>query len=244
MKIIIPMAGKGSRFADCGYDHPKPFIMVNGKPMILRVIENLNIKGAKFILIGQNNHLKNYKKIIKNIENNYSATFLPIDSQTDGAAMTILFARQLMKLNEEVVIANSDQIIDNCFEDFIKDARKRCLDGAILSFLDKEKNSKWSFVKLNSNKMVTEVKEKKAISNIATVGIYYFKKVELMIDGIIQMIIENDRVNNEFYVCPVYNYLIRNKKSVGIFNIKQNQMNSLGTPQDLDNYLSKISKKT
>ena len=84
------------------------------------------------------------------------------------------------------------------------------------------------------------MQEKKAISEFATVGIYYFKRSDELVDGIIQMIIENDRVNNEFYTCPVYNYLIRQGKKVGIFNIDQSQMHGIGTPEDLNTYLKLI----
>ena len=42
--IVVPMAGRGSRFTENGYTDSKPFIDVNGKPMIQRVIENLNIE--------------------------------------------------------------------------------------------------------------------------------------------------------------------------------------------------------
>jgi dTDP-glucose pyrophosphorylase len=138
------------------------------------------------------------------------------------------------------VIANSDQIVDDCFGRYLEDAQNRSLDGSILTFIDSEKNPKWSFAKIDSAGFVTEVKEKKAISEYATVGIYYFRRADQMIDGIIQMIIENDRTNNEFYICPVYNYLIRNHKRVGIFNISQQAMHGIGTPEDLNAYLPLI----
>jgi NDP-sugar pyrophosphorylase family protein len=237
MNIVIPMAGLGSRFASAGYALPKPFIDVAGKPMIVRVMENLRQPGAKFTLLARQEHIDNNRDLITRIQSEFNAIFVPIDKLTEGTACTVLFARSHLLPDEEVVIANSDQIVDDCFGQYLEDAKKRALDGSILTFVDSEKNPKWSFAKIDDAGFVTEVREKKAISEYATVGIYYFRRADQMIDGIIQMIIENDRTNNEFYICPVYNYLIRSRKKVGIFNISQNAMHGIGTPEDLNAYL-------
>lgn len=234
------MAGLGSRFVSAGYELQKPFIDIIGKPMIVRVIENLWQPGLKFVLLARAEHIRDHQNLIHEIENRYQAIFVPIEKHTEGTACTVLYARALLPSDEPVVIANSDQIIDNCFADFLQDAKARQLDGSILTFKDGERNPKWSFVKIDAIGMVTEVQEKKAISEFATVGIYYFKRADQLIDGIIQMIIENDRVNNEFYTCPVYNYLIRKGKKIGVFNINKKQMHGIGTPEDLVTYLGQI----
>lgn len=242
MNIVIPMAGLGSRFSKAGYTLPKPFIDVDGKPMIVRVMENLSQPGAKFVLLARKEHIESNQDLIKEIQKSFNAIFVPIKKLTEGTACTILFARDLLSANEPVAIANSDQIIDDCFTAYLQDAKNRGLDGSILTFEDAERNPKWSFAKIDSEKMVVEVQEKKAISEFATVGIYYFNRADEMIDGIIQMIIENDRVNNEFYTCPIYNYLIRKGKKIGIYNIEQSKMHGIGTPEDLNAYLQLIGK--
>lgn len=231
------MAGLGSRFASAGYKAPKPLIDVAGKPMIVRVMENLYQPEAKFILLARKEHIESNLELVTQIQSQFHAVFIPIDKLTEGTACTVLFARSYLAPGEEVVIANSDQIIDDCFTQFLSDAKSRSLDGSILTFIDVELNPKWSFAKIDSTGLVTEVQEKKAISEFATVGVYYFKRADELVDGIIQMIIENDRVNNEFYTCPVYNYLIRQGKKVGIFNINQSQMHGIGTPDDLNAFL-------
>jgi len=237
MNIVIPMAGMGSRFAQVGYEKPKPFIDVKGKPMIVRVLENLKVNNAKYFLIARKEHLDREPKIVHEIEKNYNATFIPIEKLTEGTACTVLYARQFINNNDPLLIANSDQIVDIDINDYIKDSITRGLDGSILSFVDKEMNPKWSFAKIDKNNLVTEVREKVAISDIATVGIYCFTKGSEFVDGVIEMIIENDRVNNEFYTCPVYNYLVRRNKKIGIYNINFTQMHGIGTPEDLDNYI-------
>ena len=234
---MIPMAGMGSRFASAGYALPKPFIDVSGKPMIVRVMENLEQQNTKFILLARKEHIEKNQERIRDIESQFNVSFVPIDMLTEGTACTVLFSRSLLPLDEPVVIANSDQIVDDCFTQFIQDAKERHLDGSILTFTDTELNPKWSFAKINNEGLVTEVREKKAISEFATVGIYYFRRADELIDSIVQMIIENDRTNNEFYICPAYNYLIRSGKKVGIFNIDQSQMHGIGTPEDLKIYL-------
>jgi dTDP-glucose pyrophosphorylase len=112
------------------------------------------------------------------------------------------------KTNFPLIIANADQVVDFSVCDFIKDAYDRDLDGSILTFIDIHRNPKWSFAKIDSNNLVIEVKEKVAISDFATVGIYYFKSGLEYIDSAIEMILNQDRVNGEFYTCPIYNYLI------------------------------------
>ncbi|EID3794136.1 glycosyltransferase family 2 protein, partial [Campylobacter jejuni] len=217
MNIVIPIAGLGSRFAKAGFDKPKPFIDVLGKPMIVRVLENLKYKDAKYILIARKEHLIKEKKLVDEIKNNFNVEFIAIDKLTEGTACTVLYARKYINNNTPLMIANSDQIVDINIADFINDSLNRSLDGSILTFIDKEANPKWSFAKLNNN-LVVEVKEKEAISEFATVGIYFFNKGKIFVESAIDMIIENDRVNNEFYTCPVYNYAIKNGVKIGIYN--------------------------
>ncbi|EAL7864939.1 glycosyltransferase family 2 protein [Campylobacter lari] len=239
MNVVIPMAGLGSRFAKAGFLKPKPFIDVLGKPMIVRVLENLSIPNANYILIARKEHLESEQVLVEYIRSNFNAHFIGIDKLTEGTACTILYAKNKIDNEIPLLIANSDQIVDVDINDYIQDCMKRELDGSILTFMDSEKNPKWSFVKLDSHDIVEYVKEKEAISNIATVGIYYFSKGSIFVDSAINMIIENDRVNGEFYTCPVYNYAIKNKAKIGIYNIDCKQMHGIGTPEDLRKYIER-----
>jgi dTDP-glucose pyrophosphorylase len=82
-----------------------------------------------------------------------------------------------------------------------------------------------------------EAKEKVAISDLATVGIYFFAKGSCFVDAALEIIVHNDRVNNVFYTCPVYNYMIAQGLKVGIFEIGRSAMHDLGVPEDLEAYL-------
>ncbi len=239
INIVIPMAGLGSRFAQAGYKKPKPFIDVDGDPMISRVIKNLYYPNANYFLIGRKEHLENEKELVEKIAKEFNATFIGIDKLTEGTACTVLFARKYINNDFPLLIANSDQLVDVSIENYIDDCLNKKMDGSILTFIDEELNPKWSFAKIDDNNLVIEVQEKKAISKFATVGIYFFTKGKNFVNGTLDMIINNDRVNNEFYSCPVYNYCIHEGQKIIIYNIDQNAMHGLGTPEDLQIYLSK-----
>ncbi len=231
------MAGEGSRFVKAGFSKPKPFIDVDGQPMIVRVMENLKYQNAHFILIGRKDHLTKEKALVDKIIADYDAEFISIDKLTEGTACTVLFAMPQINTDKPLLIANSDQLIDINISDFVKDCFERNLDGSILTFQDKELNPKWSFAKIRQDGLVDEVKEKEAISSYATIGIYLFSKGKDFVDSAVRMIIENERVNNEFYTCPVYNYSIDLGKKIGVFDIPVEKMHGIGTPEDLEEYL-------
>ncbi|WP_197550608.1 glycosyltransferase family 2 protein [Helicobacter winghamensis] len=236
MNILIPAAGAGSRFAKEGYEKPKPFIDVLGKPMIVRVLENLNVDNAHYIIILQKTHLEQEKELCNKISKDYNVSFVSVESLTEGTVCSVLYARELINNNTPLMIANSDQIIDIDINEYINDCKNRNLDGSILCFKDKEKSPKWSFVRMNGE-LITEVKEKEVISDIATVGIYLFSKGSLFMDSAIDMIARNERVNNEFYTAPTYNYAIKNGARIGCFLMEFEQMHGIGTPTDLEKYI-------
>jgi UDP-N-acetylglucosamine diphosphorylase / glucose-1-phosphate thymidylyltransferase / UDP-N-acetylgalactosamine diphosphorylase / glucosamine-1-phosphate N-acetyltransferase / galactosamine-1-phosphate N-acetyltransferase len=244
INIVIPMAGLGKRFADAGYQKPKPFIDVLGKPMIEHVLENLKIPNANYIIIGRSEHLNQEQETIQKLKNKFNiAQVIGLDKTTEGTACTVLFAREQINNGYPLLIANSDQIVDIKLEAFVTDAHLRDLDGSILTFIDKELNPKWSFAKIDEKGFVTEVQEKKPISPYATVGIYYYKKGKDFVNAAIDMIIRNERVNNEFYTCPTYNYTIKSGLKIGIFNILEDQMHGTGTPEDLDKYINGLNQQ-
>lgn len=231
------MAGLGNRFAKAGYKKPKPFIDVSGKPMIVRVLENLKYPDAKYILVAQWEHLQREKELVEKIEHEFNAVFVPIEKLSEGTACTVLYARKFINNSTPLLIANSDQIVDINIATFIDDCKNRELDGSILTFVDEHKDPKWSFAKIDEDGLVKEVKEKEVISPYATVGIYLYSRGSDFVNSAVDMIARNDRVNNEFYTCPTYNYAIKDGLKIGIYNIHFNQMHGIGTPEDLNLYL-------
>jgi NDP-sugar pyrophosphorylase family protein len=235
--LVIPMAGEGSRFVKAGYKLPKPFIDVCGKPMIWRVLENLDYTAFDVVLLARKEHLESQPEGAATLMNEQGFRIVEVDRLTEGSVCTILLARREINRNAPLLIANCDQIVDfNCGK-FVKDCLDRKLDGSILVFKEPGRNTKWSYARVDDKGLVTEVREKVAISELATVGIYFFAKAAYFIDAAIDMIARNDRVNNEFYTCPVYNYMIAQGQRVGIYEIPQNAMHGIGTPEDLDAYI-------
>lgn len=234
--ILVPMAGAGSRFATAGYTFPKPLIEVNHKPMIQVVVENLNIK-AKFIYIVQKEHYERYnlKYLLNLITPN--CEIVQVDGVTEGAACTTLLAKEFIDNDKHLLIANSDQFIEWNSNNFYYSVVGDNIDGSILTF--KATHPKWSFVKLDNNGYVTELAEKKPISDIATVGIYCWNKGSDYVKYAEQMISKDIRVNNEFYVAPVYNEAIADGKKIKTYNIQR--MWGLGTPEDLNHYLENFT---
>lgn len=239
LTVVIPMAGLGSRFKSAGFNLPKPLIDVAGRPMIERVIENLEFPHATYVLVCQREHINSYPDHFDRLSADNRIELHVLDGLTEGTACSVMLAKDLVDPSIPLVIANSDQLVDFSFKDFVRDSLSRNLDGSILTFEDPEMNPKWSFARTNVSGFVEEVREKQAISANATVGIYLFARAQDFVDGAIQMILAQDRTNGEYYVCPVYNYLIRAGARVGIHEVEKEAMHGLGTPDDLRRYLSR-----
>ncbi len=232
LNVLIPMAGAGSRFAQQGYTFPKPLIDVEGKPMIQVVIENLNIE-ANYIYLVQKDHYEKYnlKHLLNLITPN--CKIVQVDGVTDGAARTTLLAKEFIDNDAPLVMANSDQYVEwnsnECLYAFTADS----IDGGIITF--EATHPKWSFAKLGDDGFVSEVAEKRPISNMATVGIYYWKRGSDYVKYAEQMIDKDIRTNNEFYVAPVFNEAIADGKKIRAKNIEK--MWGIGTPEDLNYFL-------
>jgi HAD superfamily hydrolase (TIGR01509 family) len=233
--VVIPMAGEGSRFSLAGYTFPKPLIDVHNKPMIQIVVENLALDTSKckFIFIVRSSHMEKYNLsyLLNLIAPN--CVIIETDGVTEGAACSILLAKEYINNDEHLLLANSDQFMVWNSNVFMYSMTADNIDAGIATF--NSNHPKWSYAKLNEDGFVCEVAEKKPISEHATCGIYYYKKGSDFVKYAEQMINKNIRVNNEFYTCPVFNEAIQDGKKIKIFDIKQ--MYGIGTPEDLNYFI-------
>jgi dTDP-glucose pyrophosphorylase len=156
-----------------------------------------------------------------------------VDGVTEGAACTTLLAKGFIDNDEPLLMANSDQFVEWNSSEFMYKMVEQDLDGGIVSFT--ATHPKWSFARVNEEGYVEEVAEKNPISDIATVGIYYWKKGSDYVKYAEQMIKKDIRVNNEFYVAPVFNEAIEDGKRIKTFGIQG--MWGIGTPEDLKYFL-------
>jgi len=232
LNVLIPMAGAGSRFEKAGYTFPKPLIDVKGNPMIQVVVDNLNFDSPHTFIV-QQKHREIYNLDTMLALLSKGCTIISTSGITEGAACTTLLAKDVINNENPLIIANSDQYVEWNTAEFMYKMQEQDVDAGILTF--RSTHPKWSFVKLDDNGFVSEVAEKNPISDIATVGIYYWKRGSDYVKYAEQMIAKNIRYNNEFYVCPVFNEAIKDGKKIKTFDIEQ--MWGIGTPEDLKQFL-------
>ncbi|MBT4803536.1 MAG: glycosyl transferase family 2 [Legionellales bacterium] len=233
------MAGRGKRFSEKGYKTPKPAIKIKNKTMVQLVTENIRPQVPhKMIYVCQKSHLE-----IKEISSFFDSLkgdieIITLDKVTDGMASTTLKAKKIINNTNPLMTANVDQIINFNIDEYLEVGNHNNIDGMIMTM--KSQSSKWSYVKVNNEGIAIETAEKKVISENATVGIYNFKKGNEYIFYTEKMVSSGLKVNGECYICPVYNYFIRDGKKIATFNIgdEYNGMHGLGTPEDLKKYLT------
>lgn len=239
LNIVLPIAGRGSRFATAGYAQPKPLIPVHGSPMIAAVVRNVRPSSAhRFIFVALAEHLEHGGMRQALEEAAPGSIVVPVDRVTEGAACTVLLARDVIDTDEPLMLANSDQWVDVAIDDYLDAMDRQYADGLIMTM--KADDPKWSFVGLDTRRLVTRVVEKQVISDEATVGIYNFRRGRDFVRAADSMIAKNLRVNSEFYVAPVYNELVEDGARIGIYNVGREGagMYGLGIPSDLDQFLA------
>lgn len=227
--VVIPMAGLGSRFAENGYALPKPLIKIFGKPMIQLVVESLKLD-ANYIFIVQKEHRVKYHldDVLDGIAP--GCKIVEVDGLTDGAARTVLLAKDLIDNDTPLIISNSDQVVVWSSFEF----------GSVLAShsvvaLFRADDPKWSYAKIDELGLISEVAEKKVISNNASVGIYGWKTGSDYVKYAEQMIAKDIRTNNEFYIAPVYNEAILDDEKIIPYFVEE--MHGLGTPEDMNNFI-------
>ena len=246
---VVPMAGSGHRFSEEGWRLPKPLIPTAGGPMGMVSVACLRADGEhRFVFLCQRKHIEEYDLgEYAQLWGGPGTVVIPVDGVTQGAACTVLLAADEIRPDEPLVIANCDQWFRSTsvgiteFTDLL--GNPEC-DGVILTMRVKDESRKWSYVRVEECKQindtfyrnfVTEVAEKRPISDQATVGVYGFRKGSDFVRAASEMIAADERVGGEFYVAPVYNRLIREGKKIIAYPVGDlgESVRSLGTPEDL-----------
>lgn len=235
INILVLMAGSGHRFRKAGYKDHKPMIDVAGVPMIERVIENLTPKyrDHRFIFVTLSGMTD--ESVLK-ILRKPNSVIIQVPNITEGAVSHALTAKGFIDNSDRLIVASCDQLVDMEMDEFIDASWFD--DGCLLTFPSERPHC--SFVKLNKDGYVTEVAEKKVISNHANVGLYLFRRGKDFVKAAEDMIADDFRVNGEFYNAPVYNWLIKNlgeSHKVSIHEIDPSRVHLLGTPEELEAYL-------
>jgi dTDP-glucose pyrophosphorylase len=230
MIIVMPMAGRASKFKEAGYALPKPLIEIKGKPMVKWATDSVPfITRHKMVFILLKEHIDQFG-LDKKLKEMYPGkiTIIEIDRVTGGAACTVLHAKEILNKDEDLIVYNTDQYFRAPVETAIK-FRGPEIKGIIPVF--QAINPRWSFVKADRHGFVTEAAEKIPISSNATVGLYYFSSGKDFIWAAEEMIRKNIRRSNEFYICPVYNELIAAGQKIKM--LESEFMWGLGSPEDV-----------
>ena len=242
LKIVIPMGGEGKPFADRGYTFPKPFIEVRGRSMIEIVIENLAPKSRphQFIFIVKHEHVAKFAlaDVLRLLSP--GCAVIPMSAPTSGALCSVLLATDYLKADHHLLIANADQHLGVSIDHFLDFAEKPGVDGCIMTFPNT--HPRWSYAKVEEGRVVA-VAEKRPISRDATVGLYSFRSSVEFLRAAERSILKNAALGGEFYVAPVYNELVLAGKQVITYPIRQDQMHSLGTPEELETFAAALGSR-
>lgn len=232
MQVVVPAAGRGRRFVEQGFKEPKPLIRVMGKPLIKWSTDGLmGARDLKFIFLVLQDHIDSHQ-IDRQLGLLYpGAKVVLVKSVTEGAACTVLLAKDYLDMDESMMIVNCDNL-------FMIDIRaaEESLEGDDkgMIFYFASNKERWSYVAVNERGLAERVAEKEVISDKATVGAYYFAKARYFVEAAEYMIERNMRTKGEFYVCPVYNVIIEQGGRIRVFPCDLHY--SLGTPEEVANF--------
>ena len=237
------MAGEGQRYKDEGFTTPKPFIDIDGIPMVVRACKSLP-NADKNIFVCRKKHIELFpiKDILEKYLNN--VIIVTIDELTEGQAITCLAARDYIPDDAELNIGASDNdMLYN--EDEIKQMYQNPqIDGWIWTFRDNpvvlQNPNMYGWVETDKSKIkATRVSCKFPISenpmnDHALIGAFTFKKAKNFFNAIDAMVQSGSRINNEYYIDIAINFAIKSGLNINIHEV--NQYVSWGTPNDYSIY--------
>ncbi len=236
LQVIIPMAGKASRFQERGYTFPKPLLEIGNESMIEVVLANLAPPPpARFTFVCRKEHVSQFYlgDMLRLIAP--GSRVLALEQETAGALCSVLLAMDEVAPDDEVLVANGDQFIKGGLDAFYATCRRPDIDGCILTFT--ATHPRWSFAKTDDQGHVTAVAEKRPISKQATVGLYYFRRASDLMNAAEKTMLKGLTTGGQFFVCPAYNELILAGRTIVTHHLPDGAMHSLGTPEDYEGFL-------
>ena len=239
MKVIVPMAGRGSRFKNVGEMTPKPLIPVLGKPMLYWALKSIDgIEYSQLVFIALKEHEVNFglKTLLHELYGN-NVTLILIDEVTEGQLCTVLAAEEHLNSSEDLLITSSDTFVKSKIGDHISRKADDC--AGLISVADLPGN-RWSFAKVDDTGRVVEVAEKRRISNYASTGLYYFANGYDFLTEAKRIIENKEKTQGEYYVIPVYQKLIERGLKIEIS--LADEVYDMGTPESLRQSIQELSK--
>lgn len=235
--LLIPMAGKAQRFADKGYKMPKPLIMAKDMHVIDWAMNSIETKDCNVIFQVRLDHINNFSidKILKKKFGD-DVKIVVVDHDTEGSVCTCMIAEDLIDNELPLIIYTPDVYFGPKFD---PSSIPKELDGFLLTF--KANSPAHSYVELGDDGYAVKTAEKQVLSSNAAVGVYYYRTGSLFVKHAKEMINANIKTKNEFYICPMFNTIIRDGGKVGIRTV--DKMHVLGTPAELEFFVRNVSWK-
>jgi len=223
MIAVIPMMGIGDRFIKGGYTEYKPLIRVNTKILINDVVNPLLGKFRKIYIVCK----PNISNQIKTLFSDDAINVIELIDDTRGAAETLLKSCEFFEYDESIVCVDCDTIFHTSVVEKILERE----GNNILTFDDHDKTSLYSYVQINEDGNVIDIKEKIAISHKANAGIYIFRDRQV-IENSCRSILNLDK---ELYISDAIKYLIDNGEIFKTIDVT-GEFECCGTPFQLKSY--------
>ena len=245
--IIIPMAGLSDRFYAAGYSVPKFKLKLRGEYLFHHSVKSFEAYFAeeKFLFIALKKY--NSEKFISNecfkmgIKN---FNIITLDNPTRGQAETIYQGIKEFNIpkSEPLLIFNIDTFRPKFV--FPKEYNTQDVDGYLETFIGSGEN--WSNVMpLNKEKKTVKyTAEKQQISKYCCTGLYYWRQSKAFCEAFenTYLMKNNEEIKSEFFIAPLYNYLINLDKKVHYSIIDVSEVIICGTPQEYEDLCIKNSE--
>lgn len=237
MKVVMPMAGRGSRFLSAGEKTPKPLISVKGMPMFywaMKSIDGIDYSQMIFITLREHDEQYSVVKMLRKLYGNNAEVIL-LDTVTEGQLCTVLAAESYLDTKEDVLVMSADTFVRSDIGKHIAEKRHNC--AGIIS-VAKLAGERWSFAKIDETGKVIEVAEKRRISDYASTGLYYFSSGSEFLKEAKAMITNQEKTHGEYYVIPVYQKFIAKGLRVDISIA--DEVYDMGTPEALHSVIDTL----
>lgn len=232
INILVLAAGKSPN-QNGERDFPLCLTEIGNNSLLEKIIQNTStLSNGKysFIFLEKESQRFHLDKIVSLLIKDSKCVLVP--EHTQGSACTALLSASQLDQDAELLIVSANELVDLDLETVIVGFREKKLDAGTLIF--RSLHPRYSFVSLDENGFVKETAQKEPISNNATVGIFWYAKTSDFVNGAKNLIRKDAKVDDKFFLAPVFNELVLQHKRIGVFNLPDGRYFPLKTEQQID----------
>ncbi len=240
VSLIMPMAGRGSRFSAAGVSVPKPLVDLAGRPFFWWAVESVQratlVDEIIFVILEEHQIQHQLGDIIRSFYP--QAKIRAISDVTSGSAETALLGAEWTRPNHPIAVNDCDHAfiagdLDTCVANLAHES------AALLTF--RSDRPSYSFAKLDPAGQVIGTVEKEVASNFAIAGCYLFASTSLFAE--VYEAYKRDCPYSELFISGMYNLILEQGGKVGLHVLEEHF--PFGTPGELefirDSVISKLS---